>query len=191
MSSLPGIGDVELDGIPLLATLDREPGRLESLLEVAARTASRNHRDETELLLRVRRELRELSHIRRSYELDRRRYMVVLRQSDQLLERLVAPPGLTQPATPQSLKDLVSREAAVLDSQNRLVDLWTTFRGGRLALYRDLGTLPCEDWDGFYRLLTCEPSPIEAPPPGPEEAAPAPPAPPAPRSRPDRGPESP
>jgi hypothetical protein len=105
--------------------------------------------------------------------------MMHLRQCDRLLERLVAPPGLSQPATPKSLKELVTQEAAVLECQNRLVELWTTFRAERLALYRDLVTLPCENWGEFYRLFSCEPGQID-PPPTPEQPAPGAPAPPAP-----------
>jgi hypothetical protein len=41
----------------------------------------------------------------------------------------------------------------LVETQNRLIAIWTSFRGQRLALHRDLGVLPCQDWKSFYADL--------------------------------------
>ena len=53
-------------------------------------------------------------------------------------------------------------------SADRLVGLWTTFRADRLALYRELGVLPYNDWSSFYAQFSAGPA-------GPQEAEPEPP----------------
>ena len=45
--------------------------------------------------------------------------------------------------------------------QDRLVGLWASFKAERLALYRDLGVLPYDDWKSFYDDLAARTSAIK------------------------------
>ena len=96
------------------------------------------------------------------------------------------------------IQGLVNNVARLREAEDRLAAIWASFRTERLALYRDLGVLPYENWDAFYADLSAghgaaEPAPAAAPanqvpphvaPAGPAPPPPAPPTPPAPRSQP-------
>jgi hypothetical protein len=43
-------------------------------------------------------------------------------------------------------------------AQDRLVGIWASFKAERLALYRDLSVLPCDDWKSFYDGLAARPA---------------------------------
>jgi hypothetical protein len=91
---------------------------------------------------------------------------------------------------PVALGDLVFRDVAredvatkhvaqVLKVENRLTNLWASFRADRLALYRELGVLPYNDWNSFYADLSARPQgantvPAGARQPGPGNAPPPP-----------------
>ena len=52
------------------------------------------------------------------------------------------------------LTDLVRLEEQELSVRNRLVGLWTDFQIGRMVLYRQLGTLPHDNWSSLRDQLT-------------------------------------
>ena len=121
------------------------------------------------------------------YEAERRSYELAVRLKDQAIERLLAPPTAIITSRSTLPEALIERVTAVMKAQVQLAILWTSFRGERLALYRDLGTLPYSDWQSFYAdfssgpvtafavpAVTPDPAVGDAPPP------PAPPAPPRP-----------
>src|SRR5262249_52237139 len=107
------------------------------------------------LELRVRRRIRRLLEIRRDYEDARRGCELAVRLRDQAVERLFVP--LTReaasPRTP-AIRGLVDDLVRIRDAEDHLATLWTSFRAERLALYRDLGALPHDNWDAFYADLS-------------------------------------
>jgi hypothetical protein len=188
VSRLPALGDVVIDGSPVFAMLDQTPDRLETVLAAATGVASRNPQragkgkpgdlDAVALDLRVRRRLRSLLETRQAYQIRMRSLVLVVRSKDQSFERVLAPSS-SAPFVPRSplLKDLVDQEDAVLRAQNDLVALWAAFHAGRLALYRDLGVLLCDNWESFLELLSARPAgdaPAPSLPPPPANARPAP-----------------
>jgi hypothetical protein len=192
MEGLPALGEVVVDGQPILAKLDKNPDLLEEILTRTALFAIKNRSDRDksqaqgdaaiQLELRVRRRLRKLLETRSAYEREKRSYELAIRLRDQTFERMVGPP--TAVVSPRSLllNELIDEADEFLKIENRLVGLWTSFRIERLALYRDLGVLPYEDWSSFYADLTPRPGAAEAvhaatPPPAAGAAIP-PPAPP-------------
>ncbi len=168
IARLPGLKDVVIDGPPIFAMLDKNPDRLEDVLDTGSGVAVKNRRDLAKapaldprgipLELRVRRRLRHLIETRLAYLQQMRNFVLAIRSSDQAFERLVAPPtgGPFLPRTPM-LKEVLDQEAQILCIRNDLVALWTSFQVERLALYRDLGTLPCDDWKSFYEQLSVTP----------------------------------
>jgi hypothetical protein len=170
LEGLPGLGEVVVDGRPILAKLDKNPDLLEEILTRAAQLAikNRNDRDKSQaqgdaavqLELRVRRRLRNLLDTRRACEGEKRSYELAIRLRDQTFERLIAPPtAAISPRSPM-IKELIEAANEMLKVEDRLVGLWTSFRTERLALYRDLGVLPYKDWSSFYADLT--PTPVLA-----------------------------
>jgi len=162
---LPALGEVVVDGQPILAKLDKNPDLWEEILTGAAQLAIKNRSDRdksqapanagVQLELWVRRRLRNLFETRRAYETEKRSYELAIRLEDQTFERMVAPSsaGLISSRSPL-LEGLIEQVNQVLKVEDRLVGLWTSFRTERLALYRDLGVLPYKDWSSFYADLS-------------------------------------
>jgi len=192
----PALGEVVLDGQPILAKMESNPDHWEGVLTAAARLAIKNRADRdmaplpgdagVQLELRVRRRIRNSFETRRAYEEEKRSYELAIRQWDQAFERLIAPPvGAIRSSRSTQLDRLIEQVTQVVKAEDRLASLWTSFRTERLALYRDLGALPYNDWHSFYADLSAGPVaapavPAVLPKPGAAGDAPRPPAPPAP-----------
>jgi hypothetical protein len=158
---LPEPGDIVVDGRQLLAAIDRDPARLEDRLREAAQRAIKNHGpgDDTALELRVRRRVRHLLETRRGYEDAKRGYVLAVRLSDESFERIVqgAPQGPSFRAP--TVQGLINDLDRIREAEDRLVALWAEFRAERLEMYRDLGTLPYDNWDAFHADLSIRPRP--------------------------------
>lgn len=196
---LPPLEDVSIDALSLLGVRAKS-GRLEEMLRNAADLADRNARARGRALLpaaelRLRTQLRRLLETAEAYDTELNRFVARLRVLDLSWERLIAPrvAGVVRQAA--TVADVLAAEAALVQCEDRLVALWTTYHKDRLELLRDLGTLPYADWLTFYAHLEPQPrwqEPVDSDPngplPEPPGARPAPPpaptpAPPAPRVR--------
>jgi hypothetical protein len=174
---LPALEDVVIDGhsadVVYKANGEGQEERMEALLSAALQTAIKNNARvdpgevraretiEVELELRLRRALRRLLRIRIDYAVEQRKFVLVIRARDQAQERLlaptrVAPLGTGEPAKEGAdlITDLIEFQSQIFENQNRLIELWTEHQALRLALFRDLGMLPCGDWKSFYDQLT-------------------------------------
>ena len=105
-----------------------------------------------------------LSKLRHAYEGTKlgddgakRTYELAIRLRHQLFERLHAPPTDQVSRRSLLLEQLLAYVAEVGAAEDRLVDLWTSFRAERLAFYRDSGTIPYDSWKSFYADLTARP----------------------------------
>jgi hypothetical protein len=170
---LPELGEVVVEGKPILASIDANPDRLEDVLAAATGVAIKNRggpekgaaarATDMQLELTTRRHIRRLLEARRAYDREKRHYELATRLIEQVLEQLVAPPaGGTQTlaqaigariATQALLDQLVQLQRA----QDDLVTLWASFKAERLAFYRDLGILPYDDWQPFFDDLAARP----------------------------------
>ena len=197
---LPVLGDVLIGGHSVFAVLDLAPDQLETVLTAAARVARGNRpaaaktgpRDPAAaaLELQVRHRLRSLVETRLAYRLGMRSLVLAIRVKDHAFERMIAPsPNGPLPPRSPFVKDLIDQEAEIVRVQNDLFALWAAFQGDRLALYRDLGTIPFDDWKSFYESLSArsgagapapaaDRAPMTAPAPPIPAPAPAPPPPP-------------
>jgi hypothetical protein len=162
---MPALGEVILDGQGVFARIERNPDESEAVLTSAARLAIKNRADRDKcrapgdsgvrLELRVRRRLRNLIDTVYTYGTEKLCYEQAIQMKDQAFERLMAPPaGAMRSARSPLLDALLERVTRVADAEDQLAALWTSFRAERLALYRDLGTLPCTDWNSFYADLS-------------------------------------
>jgi len=168
---LPELGDVILDGQPLLSAIQVNPDRWESSLLKAARLALENRSDparkpldedaRVQLELQIRRTVRHLFEMRLAYEDAKRGYEYAVRMKDQALERLHAPSANGPQTRSSMVEQLVAQIASLMAFEDRLAELWTTFRAERLTLYRELGVLPYSNWKAFYADLTAQQSDAE------------------------------
>ena len=188
---LPALGEVVVDGQPILGRIEADPEQMEDVLTKAVQLAIKNRADldkgrspgdaDVLLELRVRRRIRHLFETRRAYEGEKQTYELAIRLKDQTFERLVAPAAGVRSPRSALLAELLEHEARAMRAQNRLVALWTSFRAERLALDRDLGILPYDDWSSFYADLSAvRVDPGEVSPPRARGQLPPPPPPPAP-----------
>lgn len=162
---LPEIGDLIVEGRPVLDPIEREPNTMEDALRDLSRRAIADEgkdqparppgpRDPA-LELRVRQGARKLLRLRGDYAEARRSYILRVRLLDMAFERafrasIPGPASLRSPAIP----NLVAARARVAEAERLLVAIWTEFRADRLRLSRDLGSLPFDTWDAFEAGLT-------------------------------------
>jgi hypothetical protein len=168
IKGLPALGGIVIEGRPILAAMGGSPDQQEEVLTRAARLAIQNRSDldkgqalgdaGTAVELNVRRRIRRLIEMRRDYEAERRSYELSIRVLDQGFEQIATPSTagpLSRSARVVSVvASILAPERQRLNAQDRLVTLWTSFQTERLALYRDLGILPYEDWKSFFNDLS-------------------------------------
>jgi hypothetical protein len=187
---LPGLGEVILGGQPILAKIEINPDNGEDVLTTAVQLAIKNRADRdryratmdsgVQLELRIRRRIRGLSDTRRAYKAAKGEYEMAERLYDQMFERLFAATAHVISSRAIVLQRTIEQLDRVLAAKDRLITLWVSFRTERLALYRDVGALPYDDFKSFYDDLSAGPAAASAVPPAlpqPAGAAPSPPAP--------------
>ena len=190
---LPDPGEAVVGGRPILRAIEQDPARLEEVLRdaalraIAIRSASDRPRAPGDgnlaIELRVRRRIRGLLEMRGEYAEQKQQYALGVRMADEVFQLFIS---TTTPVAGSSrslmLHDVIDNMRHVWETRDRLVALWTSFRAERLALYRDLGELPYDNWDAFYADHSAPgraraPEAPAAAPAGPAPAAPAPPTP--------------
>jgi hypothetical protein len=195
---LPTLGDAVVNGRPILGEIEQVadrvqvPDRLEDILEEATRAAIKNRAGadgagapadrDVALELNVRRRIRHLLELRGDDTGQKRRYELAIRMQDQAFERFVTSTPTGAPSQRSTmLRAVIDEMGRARDAEDRLATLWASFRTERLALYRDLGVLPYDNWDAFYADLPARSSALKpAPAVAPAELVPAVPAPPPP-----------
>ncbi len=166
---LPALGEVTVDGRPILTLMGGNPDQQEEVLTRAARLAIQNRSDldkggapgdaaAAALEVNVRRRIRRLFELRRDYEAQQRRYELSIRLLDQGLEQIFAQSKISALAisarVASGITGLLAPENQRLNAEGQLTTLWTSFQMERLALYRELGSLPYDDWNSFYKDLS-------------------------------------
>jgi hypothetical protein len=174
------LGGVVVEGQPILGKIEANPDRLDEVLAAATRVANKSQgspgkgeaaRDtDVQLELRTSRHVRRLAEAHRAYNAEKRRYELASRLIDEVLIQFVAPPAGGTQTLAQAVgariatQALLDQLAQVQRAQDRLVGLWASFKAERLALYRDLGILPYDDWKSFDDDLAARVGPIQLEP---------------------------
>ncbi|HEU5117809.1 MAG TPA: hypothetical protein VFT74_14375, partial [Isosphaeraceae bacterium] len=108
----------------------------------------------------VRSEVRALIQLMETYQIAQQNLILSLRQRDQSLQQIIAPPdagaagggaNVANQAT-QTLNYIQSINS-VVTQLNSLVQQWVSYQSARLALYRDLGIMPFDEWEAYYELF--------------------------------------
>jgi hypothetical protein len=170
---LPGLGDIILDGQPLIKAIEVDPQSLEEIMTKAAQLAfvnrgaagvNRAQEDAgASLELTIRRRVRRLAELHQSYADAARSYELALRLKDQSFERMHAPSSGIVAARSPVFEQLLAHVNEVTVAEDRIVDLWAKFRAERLLLQHDLGLLSSSDWTSFYEDLTARRTAPEQP----------------------------
>jgi hypothetical protein len=144
------VGQVVLNAAPGLP--DDERGQLDAALRAAEKQRPGGNVDGLDL--RIRRRVRFLLEARHFYDVEKRAYLLALRMKDAAFESLIAPPTTANPRSAfEQTRDLLNLDAEVVAHKDGLATVWASFHAERLALARDLGTLPASDWKSFYSQI--------------------------------------
>ncbi len=155
LRDLPAISDCPIDGRAVLAEVEQNPDRLESVLALATQKALTNRPPTGEpadtLEIRVRKRLRMLMGMRSSYAAEQRAMILSIRLAESAFEQIISPPQGAGPSRAISLltASYLEQSRQVIEHRTRLFGLWTGFQAERLAFDRDLGPLPDADWGVF------------------------------------------
>jgi hypothetical protein len=168
---LPRLDDVTIAGRSLAQVVSGTISEAEFLVactEAASKQgtilkdeqAAREERDALEL--RIRTLARRLILTHRNYEVQRKGVEVAVREVDQRFEQLINPPGGGTSALAQSA-NAATQVSGLLPAQGRLyrgraelVAQWLQFKEQSLELYRELGTMPYDNWQAFHRSFFAE-----------------------------------
>jgi hypothetical protein len=190
---LPASSDVVVNGRPILQAIEQAPDRLDNILREATLLAIKNRvsadgpkgpsESNVATELKVRRRIRHLLDLRRDGESHKRSYELAIRIQDELFDRLpnsaASGSALVRGArATTAIIEAINHMRRVWVAEDQLVANWASFRLERLALYRDLGVLPYDNWDAFFADLSARPSATEPTPTAPAGPQPTPPAPP-------------
>jgi hypothetical protein len=92
-----------------------------------------------------------------SYDIQKQLLVVNLRQKDNTARTIFAPPGAgagdTSAQNLANTQQLAQAQVTILGAQNNLINFWVSYEQFRLALYRDLGTIPYDEWEAYYELF--------------------------------------
>lgn len=101
----------------------------------------------------VRADIRNMIQNAEQYEIQQLSMLASLRQKDFSQQTIFGPnPGEITANT----QALVNAQNQFLSAQNNLISTWVSYQSQRLALYRDLGIMPIDEWEAFYELFPSE-----------------------------------
>src|SRR6516165_11495332 len=98
------------------------------------------------------------------YLITKRNLILNIRLKDQAFEQIVAPPqagagtqSLAQSANAATqTTNLIGFQSTLIQSEITLTTLYQQYQLARLTVYRDIGTLPYDEWEAFSELFPAE-----------------------------------
>ncbi|AGA28964.1 TolC family protein [Singulisphaera acidiphila] len=119
---------------------------------------------EDNLKYQIRIDVRNLHQQYLTYEINRKNFTLAVRLKDQAFEQIIAPPqgaagasGTAQAANAATqTNNLINFQRQLLTQENTLITNWLGYETARLTLYRDLGTLPYDEWEAYRELFPAD-----------------------------------
>jgi len=145
--------------LPLVRLAERNNFRNALIGYERQRRALMNNEDAIKNL--IRQDIRQLHQFYLTYEIQKRNFVLTIRQKDQAFLQIIAPPagaaGVGASQAPLQTTNLIQFQNSLIQIENQLVTSWFLYEQQRLELYRDLGTLPYDEWEAFHELFPDEP----------------------------------
>jgi hypothetical protein len=169
--------------LPLVRLAERNTFRSAIIAYQRQRRLLQNQEDNVKFQLRQDIRTMQVAYI--NYEIAKQNLILNIRIRDQAFEQILAPPqagagaggvGQTANAATQT-SNLLGGQQALIGSEITLINTWAAYELARLTLYRDIGTLPYDEWEAFSELFPTE---YRGPSLGPGTSIPGPAAAPAP-----------
>jgi hypothetical protein len=144
--------------LPLIRMSQRNNYATQLINYQRARRTLQNSEDAIKQLVRA--DIRAVILNYLQYEIQKLNFILFARVKDQAFEQIVAPPaagaaGNTANAAVQT-QNLIGAQSGLIGAENNLVTEWYQYQGSRLALYRDLGILPYDEWEAYRELFPAE-----------------------------------
>jgi hypothetical protein len=117
---------------------------------------------EDNVKVQLRNDLRSVHVQYISYEINKRVFELNVRLKDQSFEQIVAPPAGGTQALAQGANaatqttNLLSFQARAYGSMVSMTTAYQLYEQARLIVYRDIGTLPYDEWEAFSELFPTE-----------------------------------
>ncbi len=143
--------------LPLVRMSERNAFRTALITYQRARRTLMSAEDN--LKIQLRNDLRVVHQWYIAYEINKRNYELNVRLKDQAFEQIVAPPAggtqnLAQSANAATqTTNLLNFQRAAYGSQVGLIAAYENYQQYRLIFYRDIGTLPYDEWEAFSELF--------------------------------------
>jgi hypothetical protein len=150
--------------LPLIRVLERNNFRTAIIRYQQQRRQLQNTEDQ--LKFQLRNDIRSMQVAYIQYEIAKRNLILQIRVKDQAFEQLVAPPqagaaaggggvGQTANAATQA-NNVTGAQNGLIQGEITLLNTWASYELARLTLYRDIGTLPYDEWEAFSELFPAE-----------------------------------
>jgi hypothetical protein len=145
--------------LPLVRLTERNNFRTALLMYQRQRRALQSAEDTVKYV--IRNDIRSLHQQYLAYEIQKRNFVLLIRQKDQAFEQIIAPPagaaGAGNANGAVQTNNLIQAQGALIQAENAVITAWYMYTQARLFLFRDLGTLPYDEWEAFNELFPDEP----------------------------------
>ncbi len=138
--------------LPLVRVAQRNNFRQAIIVYERQRRALMNAEDSLKNILRN--DIRSVQQNYLQYEITKQNLVLACRLKDQAFEQIVAPPA-TAGASQAALQttNLTQFQNSLISAENTLVTQWYFFEQNRLETYRDMGTLPIDEWEALNAIF--------------------------------------
>jgi hypothetical protein len=145
--------------LPLIRVNERNNFRQAIIQYQQSRRTLQNQEDFIKNQLRG--DLRTMMVTYIQYQINRRNLILNIRLKDQAFEQIVAPPqagagtqSLAQSANAATqTSNLINFQSTLIRSEIGLTNTYAAYQLARLTVYRDIGTLPYDEWEAFSELF--------------------------------------
>jgi len=147
--------------LPLIRLSERNSFR-QAIIDYQRQRRSLQSQEDA-LKLNLRQDIRQMQIAYFNYAISKQQLELQARLKDQAFEQLVAPPAATSgnnlAATANAAtqtQNLLGAQSSLIGFQGTILANWQSFQTARLTLYRDIGTLPYDEWEAFSELFPAE-----------------------------------
>ena len=148
--------------LPLIRVAERNAFRQAIIAYEQQRRSLQNQEDFIKNQLRSDIRSMQVTYIR--YEITKRNLILNIRLKDQAFEQIIAPPqagagtgGLAQTANAATqTSNLIGFQSTLIGSEQALLNAYQAYQAARLTVYRDIGTLPYDEWEAFSEIFPSE-----------------------------------
>jgi hypothetical protein len=147
--------------LPLIRVAERNAFRQAIINYEQVRRTLMNQEDFIKNQLRS--DIRSMQVTYITYDVTKRNLVLNIRLKDQAFEQIVAPPqaaqgqGLAQTANAATqTSNLIGFQSTLIQSEINLTNAYASFQSARITVYRDIGTLPYDEWEAFSEIFPAE-----------------------------------